>query len=439
MVERGANIDLFFRNGLKAYEVLPPSEVWENIRPAITRNQRSFPFLKVAAAALVIISLGATYFLLTRNLTNEFNSPAISLNQEAVPEGSYKAKAEPLPVVRTKETPVITEEIVEDNTSSVAPDRQVYFKLPEIGLYKSISLQSSSQTDNVNDSLRNTRLAGLQSSSGNEIDFKPVNTENAKSIKTGSRWSIGVLATPAYYSKFDFSRSDAAKDLIKSEKAAASYSGGVALSYVVNKRISVQSGLYYSSLGQKVTGISSFAGFHSFYDVKTGSDFIVKTSSGIITSSNIDIFMVDNYLGSRVVTRYTIDVFDPYKANLQYIDNSILQNFNYLEIPFLLRYKVMDRKIDLDLVGGLSYNLLVSNSAYSVSGGTKYYIGKTEGLSPVTFSSSLGIGMEYNLSKKISLNLEPTFRYYVTPLGGLAGSSIHQYSFGILSGFFYKF
>jgi hypothetical protein len=31
MDERGANIDILFRNGLKDYEVLPPPEVWNNI------------------------------------------------------------------------------------------------------------------------------------------------------------------------------------------------------------------------------------------------------------------------------------------------------------------------------------------------------------------------------------------------------------------------
>ena len=33
MDEKGANIDLVFRNGLKDFEVLPPPEVWDNIHP----------------------------------------------------------------------------------------------------------------------------------------------------------------------------------------------------------------------------------------------------------------------------------------------------------------------------------------------------------------------------------------------------------------------
>jgi hypothetical protein len=140
-----------------------------------------------------------------------------------------------------------------------------------------------------------------------------------------------------------------------------------------------------------------------------------------------------------VITTVTKDVVDPVKANLPYISSTLHQDFNYLEIPFLMKYKVIDRKIDFNVSGGISYNLLVNNSAYAISGGEKYYVGTTGNLSPMTFSSYLGMGVEYNLSRSVSLNLEPTFRYYITPVGGMAGSAIHPYSFGILSGISYKF
>jgi hypothetical protein len=104
-----------------------------------------------------------------------------------------------------------------------------------------------------------------------------------------------------------------------------------------------------------------------------------------------------------------------------------------------MKYKLFDRKLDFNITGGLSYNLLINNTSYAMTGGEKFYIGNTGNLSPVTFSSSLGMGLEYSFSKRLYLNLEPTFRYYMTPIGGLAGSSIHPYSFGVLSGISYRF
>jgi hypothetical protein len=56
-----------------------------------------------------------------------------------------------------------------------------------------------------------------------------------------------------------------------------------------------------------------------------------------------------------------------------------------------------------------------------------------------SISSSLGMGMEYNFSGKLSLNLEPTFRYYLNTFDNVYGSSFHPFSFGIFSGISYKF
>jgi hypothetical protein len=439
MVDRGVHIDLFFRNGLKEFEVLPPSDVWENIKPVISRKHRSFIFLRAAAIAAIFISVGAISFLLTRSLSDKFNSMVVSLNQETMPEGTYTVKASPVPAILHKKSTNLPVVSVSDISNSVASAGDMYFKLPENELFNAPPKESSLQKKINIDPLNNVILNDKRSSSGKEISYVLVDQGINKSDNTGNRWSIGALASPTYYSSFNTGKNDIAKELVKSDKAAVSYSGGLAFDYKVNKRISVQTGLYYSSYGQEVTGISSFAGFQNYNVSKSGSDFAVETSSGTITTANSNIFLYDNTESHKVVTRYTSDVFDPYKAALQYLDNSILQNFNYLELPFQVKYKVIDRKIDFNLIGGISYNLLVSNSAYSISGGAKYFIGKTEGLSPVTFSSSFGMGMEYSLSSKISLNIEPTFRYYITPVNALVGSTIHPYSFGVLSGFSYKF
>jgi hypothetical protein len=191
-------------------------------------------------------------------------------------------------------------------------------------------------------------------------------------------------------------------------------------------------------LGQKIDGINSFSGFQQYQISKGAPNFEVLTASGTVYTNNPDVFLSANGT-NRVLTAYTNDVFDPKKASLQPVNNSLDQNFSYLELPVILKYKILDKTIGINLIGGLSYNLLVSNSVYTTVDGTKYSIGKTEGLNPLTLSSSLGMGMEYNLSGKLSLNLEPTFRYYLNPFNVTTGSFIHPYSFGIFSGVSYKF
>jgi hypothetical protein len=197
--------------------------------------------------------------------------------------------------------------------------------------------------------------------------------------------------------------------------------------------------VYYSSLGNELSGISSFAGFEPYDRTKGDHNFEVLTTNGTVYTSNSDIFLIDKISAVRISTRYTSDVFDPDKANLKYLDNSLTQNFSYLELPFFVKYKLVDKTLGFNLIGGLSSNFLVNNAVYSSLNGGKYLIGKTEGVDAITFSSSLGMGMEYSLGKNLSLNLEPTFRYYLNPVTGNEGLRVHPYSFGIFSGLSYKF
>ena len=223
------------------------------------------------------------------------------------------------------------------------------------------------------------------------------------------------------------------------KEAIVSYSGGLAFSYKVNKRFSIQSGLFYSSVGQDLEGINSFAGFKPYDFTKGDHNFEVLTTNGIVYTNNSDVFLIASGSSDRIITNYNNDVFDPGKANLQYIDNTMRQSLSYLELPIVLRYKVIDKTIDFNIIGGISYNLLVDNSVYTMIDGNKYPIGTTSGLNTISLSSTLGMGMEYKFSEKLFLNLEPTFRYYLNPASDMAGSNFHPYSLGIFTGISYKF
>ncbi len=438
MSDRGTYVDIIFRNGLKEFVVLPPPDIWKNIEPVVRKREKSLNFLRFAAVAAIFLSLSVFSYWLTNEMSKDFAGPAISLNQDFIPEGSYVSKNQPV-TAPSIEIPARNYKI----TGSVAINESVtadpiYLKMASSGLFTG-TLKESKLQKSSNPVISSGGSIGNSGSPGTtEINLTPDNSESFNTDNGINRWTVSAMASPSYFSGESFGRNDPAKDLVNYEKPAVSYSGGIAFSYNVNKRISIQSGVYYSSLGQKITGISSFAGFHNYYDAKGGSEFSVQTSRGTIVSTNSDIFLKDDNL-TRVFTRYTLDYFDPLKDDLTYLNNSVIQNFKYLEIPILIKYKAIDKKLDLNLIGGISYNMLVANSALAYVSGVKYTIGKTEGLSPINFSSSFGLGFEYNLSEQISLNLEPTIRYYLTPLGGLVGSSVHPYSFGIFSGLSYKF
>jgi hypothetical protein len=438
MADRDKYVDIFFRNGLKEFEVLPPPEVWEGIQPALGKRGKSIILLRVAAVVTILLSLSAFSVWLTRNLSDNFTGLTFSLNQDVRPAGSYvpgKVAVNTLEkAVSDKISTLGTNVIVEDNSQAVP----VMVKMPDNDLLN-ISLKNDRLLTDLSPEISAPGIIKRKIVSENfDLNVPPAETVNNNKEITVNRWSISAMASPNYYSRVNFGTNQNANDLAGNEKPEVSYSGGMAFAYKVNKRMSIQSGIYYSSIGQKISGVSAYSGFGKYNEAKGSSQFSVQTSSGTIVATNNNIYLRDN-LSARVIAGYLAESIDPTKASLTYLNNSISQNFSYLEVPVIFKYKAIDRKIDVNLVGGLSYNILVGNSAYASDGGSKYSIGKTEGLSPVNFSSSLGVGFEYTLSKKFSLDLEPTFRYYLTPLGGLVGSSIHPYSFGVFTGVLYKF
>lgn len=440
MANERANIDLLFRNGLRDYEVLPPVEVWNNVLPVIRRKNRPVLLLRSAALIAVLLSLSFLAYRWSREMSTAVRNPVLASGEEFFQPQQNTSRR-----ININRQPAISLQkgaITDDNTAVDQPvaDLSDGGNIESSGIDNIAEIMNPSASDNyiVPQSIQmirgfsyNTDIANTGYGSLNYYDFE----EPKEKI---NRWSVSAMASPTVYLQPDMGTGEISDQISSSEQTRLSYTGGVGFAYKISRKISIQSGLYYATIGNEVGGINSFAGFREYDFTKGDHNFEVLTSSGTIYTDNADVFLRDNS-GDRVQTMYTNDVFDPAKANLSYINNTLFQNFSYLEMPVIFRYKLVDKSIDFNLIGGLSYNLLVNNSVHTVIDGSRYNIGKTEGMNPLMVSSSLGMGMEYNLNDKFSLNLEPTFKYYLNPSGEFTGLKSHPYSFGVFSGLSYKF
>jgi hypothetical protein len=439
MDKQGANIDLLFRNGLKDYEVLPPKDTWTNLRSLIARRRPFVVILRAAATIAVLLSISILAYRYGLQISSLSENNATGNNELSVFPGETTPG-----IVRTQSgqtvngIPLIAsaDDRQDDMRNAIVTDAGItsienilYPDLSEVNT-KEISYEPGERIP----PLDQTRIRTFDFNDNSDLALyeNPVRTD-------GPRWSVAALASPAYYSRIISGNADIATSMTSGQQPAFAYTGGVAVSYKVNKRFSVQSGLYYSSVGQELSGISAFGGFSQYDYSKGDRNFTLRTANGMVYTNNPDVFLRDNAAGNRIITMYTNDIFDPAKANLKYLDNSLRQNFGYLEVPVILRYKVIDKSVDLNIIGGVSSNVLVANSVYASIDGQKYEVGKTEGLNMISFSSSFGMGMEYNFSGNFSLNLEPTLKYYINPFSPVSGIKIHPYSFGLLSGLTYKF
>jgi hypothetical protein len=440
MDERGANIDLVFRNGLRDYEVLPPPEVWDNIHPVIKVNKHRFIFLRTAAVVAVLVTLSFLAYMINRDKPLNIENSFTALNINIYSPISVKAEDPSQTLIpieksaidfpgRSFSSDVAVANFADDNSRGLTNENT------EVQEYANIDARQPS--------VKNGRsLASLKAAYSNSSVIsspEPQYIPEVSKITNGEKWSIGALASPTYYSRFNTESNDLSKQLAASEKSVMSYSVGAAVSYKINKRFSVQTGLYFSSMGQDLGQINSFSGFQKYDNTKGANNFEVLTSSGQVITNNPDVFLNESGPVERIQTVFTNDVFDPEKASLQYMDNNLIQNFSYIELPVVLRYKFIDKALDFNLIGGIAYNLLVNNDVYAVVNGEKYSVGETMGLNTLALSSSVGMGMEYSFSKKLSLNIEPTFRYYLNPFREIPIADSHPFSFGIFSGVSYKF
>jgi hypothetical protein len=447
MDERSANIDLAFRNGLKDFEVLPPPDVWNCIDGRLAAKAKPHYLMRVAAFLAIAMTLSILAYRWNGKAPASLDNETIAMNEESTSLSAGNKSAIPVSHARNTGNPAAPElNIITDDSSDASETVQndnsvsvVY--MPRTNLMFPVRTSSLNTIVHQPSVFTGTATNSLTVDDVNKeySDYLAGNSTADNSINSTGRWSISALATPTYYGKISSSNDNLSKQIMESEQPVVSYTGGVALAYKISKRLSIQSGLFYSSIGQELDGINSFSGFQKYDNTKGDHNFEILTTNGTIYTNNADVFISATNNTERIITSYTKDVFDPQKASLEYVNSSMKQSFSYLELPVFLRYKVVDRTFGFNLIGGLSYNMLVDNSVYTMIDGDKYLIGSTEGMNMFTVSSSVGMGVEYKFSGKLSLNLEPTFRYYLNTFNNAIGSQFHPYSFGIFSGISYKF
>ncbi|WP_298775385.1 outer membrane beta-barrel protein [uncultured Empedobacter sp.] len=99
--------------------------------------------------------------------------------------------------------------------------------------------------------------------------------------------------------------------------------------------------------------------------------------------------------------------------------NNMEQKINYIEVPVEAEYKLASfDKFNLLATAGGSYYILTKNSISLADTNTKsrYKLGEANNLNNTSYSANAGVKLEYNLSNKSSINLEPNYRYMINPL-----------------------
>jgi hypothetical protein len=254
-----------------------------------------------------------------------------------------------------------------------------------------------------------------------------------------SRWTVGASVSPLY------SYRDAANVSMPSgtaESGILSYSTGVHISYRRNSRLAIETGLYFNKTGLAIgaPGIQIFSQRMDFVNYGTGPE------KALITTISNTVGNIVAYSGDIYMNGYKINsengaaaYYNVAPIAVEESETSIEQHLDYLEVPFNLRYSVIDRTIELQLVGGISTHFLVGNyvTAYGASGSEE--IGYLSNVNMFNYSGNAGLGMIYHLGRKLSLMVEPRFRYFLNSVNDSSLPATRPYSIGLYTGLNFTF
>ncbi|MDF1575277.1 MAG: outer membrane beta-barrel protein [Bacteroidales bacterium] len=442
------------KDKLVNYRVDPPEKVWEGISGQIHdgRNRKRIYILLLASAASIalVVTLGIHYFSpdLPRedSLISETDAegPAgpdkpTNLEQKVVealaafPEDSALPAARQIAMARDEagETPVKAGREMETLTEAASGRPAEQEAEPEI------RVKAATVSPSEPEPVKHPGMDPLPDSVPDlQQDPFPVSVPERK---RDPRWMLGASLSPLY------SFRDAEAGVVPdnpAETGVLSYSTGVHISYRRNSRLAFETGIYYNRTGIAIgaTGIQVFNQIYDemFFgngteqaDIKT-----VSNSVGNIVAYSGDIYMNGYKINAENNSAaYSNGVLSQAEAS----EAGIRQHLDYLEVPFNLRYSLIDRTIELQLVGGMSTNILVGNYVTMETAAGREEIGYLSNVNTFNYSGNAGLGMIYHLGGKLSLMVEPRFRYFINSINDATLPSTRPYSLGLYTGLSYTF
>jgi hypothetical protein len=442
MNNRRSKIDKVFRKRLYDYKVIPPYEVWEDVILYVTRSRkvrRRSVYLKYAASLSVLIALGSWLFMQADFLSAE-KPPAVLTRSDnhsfryffqeppvasGTIERSDQSTGNKQDIAKYVNPEKIHRTSANDTKPMPAYSMPVSFNTPREhtgGLQKLKPLESPIPCDpEIEPRLHYKEDASLDRASvfdNPEEQESHLAAKNHFTLKTIMSPVVSYRRIPNELSRDEYNTT---------ERELVSYMGGLNLGYKLSERLSIHSGLYYTRIGQTVSKI------------RLGSD--AYTTSGekniVLLSNSLGRVEVDpaSFNHARSSENVEKEATGGRLLKQSYnLNASVIQRFEYLKIPLLFEYTMVDKTIDINLIGGLSSNFLVNEGVYmrNQTGNTKL-IGNTNNIRRYNYSGSLGVGMQYAFTSKFKMYVEPQVDYFINPIN-TNETKTYPYSFAVQTG-----
>lgn len=490
------NIDRLFQEKFKDFEQTPREDVWKNIAEKLQEKQEKKPVILPlwyklgGVAAVLAIILASVYFL--QNSPATFTEPQITFDIEESQLPTIEMPADS-PLNNANKT---LEEITKTSNKSAEEAKENAAYSNNAG---AVASQNTSNASGINTSTKNSDSEKTNTNSSNIASNHSNNDqglailENKKSDKNIENREIenGINSSGENSAKKTEDSQIAAVDSTKT-KADEDYENAVAIFEEAKKdqstseetkiaskvgKVSISpfaAPVYYDNLGSGNPIDPSFAGNQTNSEVTMayGVKVAYAVSEKIKIRSGINKVSM-NYQTRDIAYNYAVASSSlstinygtggeniniarnnasssPADVNNDYLENgfasmvnmprengSLNQNFGYIEVPVEIEYNLIDKKVGLKVIGGAS-SLFLDENSVSVNGQNgSIELGESNNLESLSFTTNIGMGVDYQLNDKFKLNLEPTFKYQLNSFSNTSG--VNPYFFGIYTGFSFEF
>lgn len=116
----------------------------------------------------------------------------------------------------------------------------------------------------------------------------------------------------------------------------------------------------------------------------------------------------------------------------------LLHQTEYIELPLLFRYNLSNKRFGIQALGGISTYLHNKENLYvQKENDERLKIGSLSNLTGARFSLNLGIGLYYEISENLLIELNPTFKYSLSKFSSNTTAD-KPYFIGVFTGLTYK-
>ncbi len=253
--------------------------------------------------------------------------------------------------------------------------------------------------------------------------------ENDLSEAVKKKFQISTFAAPLFYKNIGSGSELSNQFANNSNSSEVTLAVGMKVAYQLSDKIKIRTGVSKMSVNNNIHGVAS----SPMALVNQIENISPANVNGNFDRINAPSPSEGSSFGSNNGSSFSLS-----NAILPIVDpGEIQQEFGFIEVPVEIEYALINTRFNLNLIGGASGLFLDENRVNLVTENASTEIGEANNINKTSFSTNLGVGLDYELNDQFSVGVEPVFKYQFNTFSNV--NNVQPTNFGIYSGLKIKF